>query len=221
MHSTSLRHSFVPILTNVRLLEPVGKHRSEHIVPSKGKRSKKRKRESNVDSQGAAENHPKPESDTPPPPPQISKHIIVGLNSTSRRLESLVKPVFSPSASEDAQISSPDQSALAVIFLTQPVSALQYSHLPTLVAFAAASRPEAVAPRFVPLEAAAEQKLRVALGIPRVGVLGVLSDAPGAGPLIEYVRQNVGPVDIPWVKETTQGKWLGTKISVEVPGEQS
>lgn len=130
-----------------------------------------------------------------------------------------MEPVFSASTPENAETLSPSQSPLAVIFLTQPVSSLQYSHLPTLVAFAAASRPGGIAPRFVALDAAAEQKLKTALGIPRVGVLGVLSDAPGAAPLFEYVRHNVSPLDIPWVKEATQGKCLGTKISVEVPGE--
>jgi ribonuclease P/MRP protein subunit POP3 len=212
LHLT-LHHSIDHILTDVRLLEPIGKHRSEHISPSKGKRSKKRKRDSD-----SAESHQEPKSD-PPPPPQISKHITVGLNSTSRRLESLVEPVFSASTSENAKKPSQAHSPLAVIFLTQPVSSLQYSHLPTLVAFTAASRAGGFAPRFVALDAAAEQKLKTALGIPRVSVLGVLSDAPGAAPLFGYVRHNVSPLDIPWVKEATQGKWLGTKISVEVPGE--
>ena len=64
----------------------------------------------------------------------------------------------------------------------------------------------------VPLDAMSERKLSAAMGIPRISVLGVMSNAPGSAPLLEYVRDQVDPLEVPWVKETSEGKWLGTKI---------
>jgi len=109
----------------------------------------------------------------------------------------------------------PSPTPLAAIFLTQPPSSFQYAHLPILTAFTASSHHEISTPRLVPLDSSAEPKLCRALGIPRVGVIGVLQDAPGAGPLIDYVREHVVAVEVPWVKETMEGKFLGTKIDME------
>lgn len=145
------------------------------------------------------------ESTNQPPSPIIGKHVTVGLNSTSRRLEAFAK------TSQDLAYTTP----LAAVFLTQSPLAFQYTHLPVLVALATSSHPEISAPRLVPLDISAERRLSRALGIPRVGVIGVLQDAPGARPLIDYVREHVAVVEVPWVKETTEGKYLGTKIDVE------
>lgn len=35
----------------------------------------------------------------------------------------------------------------------------------------------------------------------RVGVLGVMEGAPGAGPVARYVRENVEVVDARWLRE--------------------
>ena len=178
----------------------MGCHRSAHIKPSKGKRDKKRKREQmeKVDGEHV-------ESAEQPPAPIIGKHVTVGLNSTCRRLEVFAKP------DQDLTNTTP----LAAIFLTQSPLAFQYTHLPVLTALATSSHREMPAPRLVPLDNSAEQRLTRALGIPRVGVIGVLQDAPGAGPLIDYVREHIRAVEVPWVKETTEGKFLGTKINAE------
>lgn len=104
-------------------------------------------------------------------------------------------------------------SSLAMIFLTAAsMNHLPYSHLPTLTSLASATRPHALQIRLVQLGVVAEIKLCEALGIPRVGVIGVLEGAPGAIPLIEYVRGTVEAVDVPWTREVGAGKWLGTKI---------
>jgi hypothetical protein len=64
------------------LLSPIGQYRAANVTPSKGKRSKKRKRKGN-NSKGE-----KPDL-SGPPPPEISSFIVVGLNSITRSLESL------------------------------------------------------------------------------------------------------------------------------------
>jgi ribonuclease P/MRP protein subunit POP3 len=145
------------------------------------------------------------ESSNQPPTPGIGSHITIGLNTTSRHLEAFIKP------DQDLTNTAP----LAAVFLTQSPLALQYTHLPVLTALAASSHREISAPRLIPLDKSAEQRLSRALGIRRVSVIGVLQDAPGARPLIDYVREHVGAVEVPWVTETTEGKFLGTKIEAD------
>lgn len=67
----------------------------------------------------------------------------------------------------------------------------------------------------VPLDETSERRLAAAVGISRIGVIGVMSSAPRAAPLLEYVREHVKPLGVPWVKETSEGRWLGTQIGME------
>jgi ribonuclease P/MRP protein subunit POP3 len=57
------------------------------------------------------------------------------------------------------------------------------------------------------------------MGLPRAGVIGVLEDAPGASPLIEYVRENVDPVEVPWLEKALSGQWMGMNVETHVPGQ--
>lgn len=145
------------------------------------------------------------ESAIHPPAPVIGSHVTIGLNSTSRRLEAFIKPY------QDLTNTTP----LAAVFLTQSPLAIQYTHLPVLTTLAASSHGEISAPRLISLDNSAERRISRAVGIPRVGVIGVLQDAPGAGPLIDYVREHVRAVEVPWVKEIAEGKFLGTKIEAD------
>jgi ribonuclease P/MRP protein subunit POP3 len=95
---------------------------------------------------------------------------------------------------------------------------LPYTHLPTLAALVSARHPTKPAIRIVQLRASVEAKVCEALGLPRAAIVGVFEDAPGAGPLIEYVRETLDAVEVPWTREIGDGKWLGTKILL---GEQT
>jgi ribonuclease P/MRP protein subunit POP3 len=203
-----------------RLLEPIGNHRRTHITPSKGKRSKKRKREE-------AKQNGRGSMDVTPDPPEILRHITVGLNSTSRHLEEMTK--YSSRAKTKTQLKDkpahPTPSPLAVVFLTAPPTSLPYSHLPTLCALASENHPSGTTPLLIPLHATStttsfetpEAQLASALGIPRVGVVAVLDTAinHGAKGLLEHCKENLEPVDVPWLREARAGKWMGTKIGLE------
>jgi hypothetical protein len=65
------------------------------------------------------------------------------------------------------------------------------------------------------MPASAEASLAKALGIPRVGALGIMEAAEGANPLIEYVRERVQAVRVPWFEEATGGKYLEVAIGAE------
>ena len=98
---------------------------------------------------------------------------------------------------------------------------MPYTFLPSLIAQIAhtqsSHRPQTL---LVPLSIHSEAKLSSALGIPRVGVVGVFEDAPGAEALQEYVRDNVALVDVPWVGEVGDGRWLGTRILFDEKGNE-
>jgi ribonuclease P/MRP protein subunit POP3 len=53
-----------------------------------------------------------------------------------------------------------------------------------------------------------------AVGLPRVGALGILEGAEGAEALVGYVRESVGEVDVRWIEEASRGEWKGSKVVV-------
>ncbi|KAF2431770.1 hypothetical protein EJ08DRAFT_557761, partial [Tothia fuscella] len=199
-------------------LSPIGQHRKFHIIPSKGKRSKKRKRtEIEIPANTNPEGVLLEDDDkiSPSPTPELRNFITVGFNSTSRHLESMISPnVTTEEKSPQAPKSKQTTKLLAAIFLTAAsTNYLPYSHLPTLASLASSTHPESPAIRLVQLGNTSESKLSEALGIPRIGIIGVFEDAPNAAPLMGYVREHVEAVNVPWTKDVGKGNWLGTRIS--------
>ncbi|TLD20926.1 putative RNA-processing protein [Venturia nashicola] len=127
------------------------------------------------------------------------------------------------SQSEEAKPSKLAENLhLSTIFLTaqSPSTHLPYTPLPLLTALSSKNHPALAPTRLIPLSTGSEAKLCSALGIPRVGIIGVFEDAPGAKGLVDYVRENVEVVDVPWVKEAGKGEWLGTKIMFGEEGKE-
>ena len=75
--------------------------------------------------------------------------------------------------------------------------------------------PDVPATRLVPLSPTAEARIAAALGLPRAGVVGIMEGAPGSGPLVEYVRQHVQPVEVPWIQEAAKGAYLPLQTQTE------
>ncbi|KAK8172422.1 hypothetical protein BKA80DRAFT_251795 [Phyllosticta citrichinensis] len=173
------------------LLSPIARYRSDHITPSKGKRDKKRKRRQS-------------QSDPPPPPPPapaIANHITVGLNSTTRHLERLV--------ATDGASALP---TMPLIITSQSPSSPVVSHLPLLSSAASRSLPPSQATRIVPLNPNVEPKLAAALGLPRVGVIGIKAGAPGVAPLIEYAQSKLVAAEAPWLREARAAEYKPVNI---------
>ena len=253
------------VLTTFSLLEPIGHYRRIHIHPSKGpSRNKKRKR---YPEQTSTEDGP------PPPSPELSKHILVGLNSVTRHLSTLaaktapstipvtqwreesrqdqqkersVKRETPRVSTNDEKLSTVEEKTgsleddrtlkpFSIIILPHPspASSLPHAHLPTLIylsTLSPASRSSTLTPtsisspttinqleptRLVTLPSASETRLATALNIPRCGAIGILEDAPGAEPLVSYVREHVGLVECKWVEEGMKAEWKGVKTSTQ------
>ena len=155
--------------------------------------------------------------------PSICDHITVGLNSTTRHLERLSSPVI-PILSKDSirgnttTISETADTGvvhrehhLAIIFILQSCSNIARAHLPILVRTASAAHAALPPTILVPLSVSAQAKLAEALGQPRVGMLGVMEEAPSAHTLIASVRERVPPIEVPWLEEAIAGRYLDMK----------
>lgn len=157
-----------------------------------------------------------------PPAPPIADHIKIGLNTVTRCLESTATqyipvPLANHMCHLQDSVASGPKTTLAVVILSKTKSDLMYSHLPMLCATASANCTEEASIRLVILDNSAETRLAESLGLPRVGVLGVVAGDTAVKPFINYVRSHVEPVHIPWLAGTMQGKYQPLKIETIIP----
>ncbi|KAJ4986385.1 RNase p and RNase mrp subunit [Stagonosporopsis vannaccii] len=221
----SVSHEDQEVITELlcNLLSPLGDHRRAHGRPSRGK---KRKRDANPSSDGIPRL----------PPPAIGSHVLIGLNSVTRHLETLAAstapptvPIKTSSVSAEnhavlegdavLQSHSPLKS-LSIIVLTHPQPTLSplHAHVPTLVHLATVrpnSEPKASeSARLVALPTSNDTRFASALHIPRVGAIGIFDGAPGAKALEDYVREHVGLTECVWIEEANAPEWRGLNIQL-------
>jgi ribonuclease P/MRP protein subunit POP3 len=155
--------------------------------------------------------------------PEIFKHLTVGLNTTGRHLETeaaLSKPGALAAVDKENEAKQPTRKRLAVVFLPKPRDNLVYSHLPLLCFTSSATHEDKTQhTRLILLDPSCERTIAAAMGLPRAGVIGVFDDAPGASSLIEYVRENVDPVEVPWLGKAISGQWMGMNVETHIPGQ--
>ncbi|KAK4123813.1 hypothetical protein N657DRAFT_572969 [Parathielavia appendiculata] len=196
-----------------RLLAPLGLYRRTFITPSKGKR----KRFNND-----------PSSETPasstqappvPPPPELAAHVDVGLSAISRTLQAMSGKNEAGPSSIDAPAkrgksdSKPNAKPYTVVFVARSGQSPAFNcHFPQMVAVAAQSQLADKAIRLVGFSKACEDRLSAALGIPRVSSIALREDAPQAKGLVDFVREHVAPIEVPWLQEAQSGRFLETKI---------
>jgi len=196
------------------LLAPIGQHRSQHIVPSKGKR--RRRRAMDQGTTGQESNRSGDESSKPVPPSlaELQTHLTVGFNTTTRYLEALARcSAPNKAADQNPGSASLDLKPLAAVFVPRSDQApILYSHLPLFVKTASLASPSLPATRLVMLPKGAEKRLAAALSISRVGLIGVLDDTPEAALMIELLRLRVPEVKVPWLVEATTGAYLPVNI---------
>lgn len=213
------------------LLSPLGQYRASHDASSKGKRSRKRKRQ---EAKLSKDDRDSALKDPPPPPPDVSRFVAVGLNSITRALiassqKSKPKGLSSndapsndaaafegdnPDVVEEAVIEKEAHPVFSAVFVSrhsQP--SILYAHLPQLVATASLARPESPAVRLVQLPRCSEKRLCEVLALPRVSFIGLVEGAPHSSPLVDLILGCVSPVEIPWLGEANEAKYLPAKIN--------
>lgn len=160
-----------------------------------------------------------------PPVPEIIDFVTIGFNTTTRYLEQLAKgsvptslqhilPVGLPRSKGPGQESEETRGEavpepLAAVFVPRSdQSSLLHSHLPVLIQVAS---PETC---LIALPKGAEARLSAALRIPRVGLLGMKKNAPSAAALLNFIKENVPAVQVPWIQEAAAARYLPVEINV-------
>ncbi|KAF8423257.1 hypothetical protein EV426DRAFT_602824 [Tirmania nivea] len=156
-----------------------------------------------------------------PPPPDITKNVLIGLNSITTALTTLASSRLPPTFPGNLNLQSrknrkrkptsltsttntPPQPYLTTIFLTRSDSQPTplHAHLPMLTYLS--SLPTHAHPTLlVPLPKGAAEKLKNVLGLPSANFIGLWSTLPGTGTartLLELVRRVVQPVKVPWLE---------------------
>jgi len=103
---------------------------------------------------------------------------------------------------------------LAVIFLPKNKDDMAVAHLPVLAAYASLVQSATPATRIVMFNINAEKQLAIVLGLPKVGAVGIMEGGESSS-LINFVREHVPPVDVPWIREAGSGKYLPLKVVVQ------
>ncbi|PQE08210.1 RNAse p and RNAse mrp subunit protein [Rutstroemia sp. NJR-2017a WRK4] len=211
------------------VLTPIGNHRSNYVTRSKGKRSRKRKRQdSKVDGKPL----------DIPPPPEVSNFVLTGLNSISRLLEEHSKIALSrieaspddtstqTQKNEDTQMclddgemptlksqTYPSNHITAIFVARSNLPSILYSHLPQLITTASKAHPDKPPTKLVQLPRGVESRLALALGLQRVSFIGILDGAPHCKALVDLVRECVSDIEIPWLDEVQKAEYLEVKIN--------
>lgn len=189
------------------LLEPIGHYRATNLQTSRAKHQRKRKRKSSnpPTSLGTAPSEPDL-------PPAVLSSTLIGYNTVIRHLQQLTQRPTPKSESPSTR------KGLPVIFLTGNSLYPPYAQLPLLSALASQQSNTEI--RLVLLDAKSEDVLAKALGVGRVGVIGLLEgveDLSGGRGLMELVRGSVRPAEVPWkddLDRLIKGEWLGCKVEV-------
>ena len=166
--------------------------------------------------------------DALPGPPDIQKHVTIGFNATTKYLENLAKRSTATrgrrngsqeDTATDSNVVRLDRSEtdtcmpLAAVFVPQSDQhAMLYAHIPLLAKITSSVFAAVPSTRLVVLSKGAEQRLGSALAIPRVGVIGLSRDAPESAALMEFVKQRVPEIEVPWLDEVAAGSFLPVKI---------
>lgn len=128
--------------------------------------------------------------------PEIARFVSIGYNSTIRCLQSTSDEShqgISPGNSGNSKDlpCKPSNGLIAIFVDSAERSRAILSQLPSLVATASLSLGPDAAIRLISLPKGARARLSMALGIPRVSIIGLANNTPTAGVLIDIVKEKV------------------------------
>ena len=148
-----------------------------------------------------------------PPSPDINGYVTIGFNTTVRALQRQAGAVLE--ANEDELHTGQVQDVFAVLACKDTFPDLLTSLLPQLVVAASTSLSDGHAVRLVALPENSEQELAIAVGLPRVGVIGLRECVPDSV-LSSIILEKVAPIDVPWAEQKLQYLPLKTTFQESV-----
>lgn len=177
-----------------RLLYPIRAWRHEKPKPSKCKKWKKLELRKEAASKNKDEEKAPSNMSASSNAPEVLKNLTIGFNSTMRSLESvgeMDRDTTNPAVQEEYKASQQSMK-LSVVFIcrsTAPIPLVDSLSF-TVTRLLDLERGKGI--RLVYLSKNAETRMADAVGIPRLGVIGI-KECQSARILIDYVRENVPP----------------------------
>ncbi|KAJ2776959.1 RNase P and RNase MRP subunit [Coemansia javaensis] len=173
-------------------LQPLGAHFAEARRAAKGaqrRRRRRRQRRAGRQAQGADSRDAGPAEALGAGRPELHRHVVLGINSTTRALERQARRT-EPSAAEDLAL---------VVACRGDVEAQLVAHLPGLAHAARGGSAADSALRLVGAAAGAEKRLAAATGQQRVSVVGIRAGDAALDAVIQRARAGVAAPAVPWV----------------------
>lgn len=123
------------------------------------------------------------------------------MSCISRNLQGRASLTAAPAATqEDPSLQQLPETApkpYTLVFVARSgVSSAFHCHFPQMVALSASSRPSDPPIRLVGFSKSCQERLSVALGLPRVSSIALREGAPQAKGLLDFVREHVEPIVI-------------------------
>lgn len=149
--------------------------------------------------------------------------MLVGFNSVQQHLERLSSrsdQLLRSGKSDEEGYDDQELLHIAAVFLFRSLDEAIYSHLPVLCVTASLANPTLPSTRLVLLDAGAEKRVAAALGLPGASIIALKdaqgdSTAPGLRALLDYVREEVGVLNVEWLKDALEARWLATKVDIQ------
>ena len=170
------------------ILKTIGEHRKNNTTVSRGKNRPKRK----LHTEEVVEE----------PETGLLQSTIIGLQSNWRRLEEQARD---PQGQEGGK--------LTILFCCRdalPEPAVDA--LLRLVAVASRAKDATNAIRLLSIAEKSEQEIASTLGLRRAAIVGICEANPRAGPLVRYLRENMPPLQAPWLDESPLPTYLPVKV---------
>ncbi|RVX73510.1 hypothetical protein B0A52_02398 [Exophiala mesophila] len=185
------------------ILRTVGDHRRRHVEIKEQKRKTR-----STESQALAESpgHSSAVS------ANIQNYLTIGFNSTTQRLESLSVARRPPGLCRSPTNGDAARSAgqIAAVFVCRDcLPEIMTSSLPVLIATAA---PRETRARLIEISPQAEAKMAHAVGLPRLGMLGLEAGAPGAEALLRRVMEKIQEIDLPWLDLVSPPSYVAVQL---------
>ncbi|KAF3895276.1 hypothetical protein GTR04_0491 [Trichophyton interdigitale] len=177
-----------------RLLYPIRTWRDEKPKPSKGRRWKKLERRKDAASKTKDEEKAPSSMSASFRAPEVLKNLTIGFNSTVRSLESMgvTNDDTTNAATQEEYKATQQSSKLSVVFICRSTAPMPLVESLSFTVKRISDLERGNGIRLVYLSKNAETRMADAVGVPRLGVIGI-KECQSARILIDYVRENVPP----------------------------
>lgn len=144
--------------------------------------------------------------------------VDVGLSRITRSLgaNTTSSPTQSTAVAEgSAQAPRQDPtSPYAMVFVARGDQTSTFNcHFPKMVAASCTKSRVDDRTRLVGFSKPSSERLSRCLNVARVSSIAVRRDAPGTGPLWDFVKQRVQPIEAPWLGAEASDSYKGAKIN--------